>query len=235
MYGVYQIINKINGKMYFGSSADVYRRWREHQSKAFNVKSVCYNYPLQKALRKYGTDNFIFTVLRNDFETRYEAEEYEQNLILRYDTVSNNGYNQTAITHNGLTDDIIRNKLKTAVVAIKLDNPEEKIYFPSVAVAADKLQSDRASIHACIRGEKRHSKVKGYVIRKIEDNQIIEPELTTQMVIDEYNRTNPLINGERHNLKEWLEKLGITRTAYYARLRSGMTQIEALTTKKKRG
>ena len=30
MYGVYQIVNKVNGKMYFGSSNDVYRRWREH-------------------------------------------------------------------------------------------------------------------------------------------------------------------------------------------------------------
>ena len=56
MYTVYKITNKINNKIYIGSTNDITRRWREHKSHAFNPNCNDYNYPLQQAIRKYGLD-----------------------------------------------------------------------------------------------------------------------------------------------------------------------------------
>ena len=35
------------------------------------------------------------------------------------------------------------------------------------------------------------------------DGNIIEVENTIENIQKEYDRTNPIINGERHNIKEW--------------------------------
>lgn len=56
MQGIYKIENLINGKCYVGQSIHIKTRWREH-------KSSHLNYPLYKAFRKYGIENFHFSVL----------------------------------------------------------------------------------------------------------------------------------------------------------------------------
>lgn len=63
--GIYCITNKINGKKYIGQSIDIKSRWKAHKHAAFNsnTKSVSYNYPLYIAMRKYGLDNFEFSIL----------------------------------------------------------------------------------------------------------------------------------------------------------------------------
>ena len=64
MIGVYKITNKTNEHCYIGQSIDIARRWKCHISNA-TVKNIPdYNYPLQKAFRKYGIENFTFEVLK---------------------------------------------------------------------------------------------------------------------------------------------------------------------------
>ena len=118
MYFVYQITNLINNKKYFGSTNDIQRRWREHKSHSSNINSHDYNYPLQQAFRKYGIENFEFRILPEEFETRYDAEEYEQKMIIKYNTYGHDGYNQTIQTHNALTDGTIRESLKNKIIGI---------------------------------------------------------------------------------------------------------------------
>lgn len=53
--------------------------------------------------------------------------------------------------------------------------------------------------------------------------------------IKEYNNTNPLINGERHNIKEWCKIFNISTNSFYKRKNKGIDTISALTMPKKGG
>lgn len=234
MFSVYKITNLINNKVYIGSSNNPERRWREHKSNSQNKNSITYNYPLYCAFRKYGIENFYFEIIATNFKTRFDMEEYEKQQIQKYQS-DIKGYNQSCETHNALSDENIRNNLKTKVVAININDLSQTIY-DSVSEAAIALKTDRSSIHQCIKGNKRYSKIKDYIIRKIDkDNNIIEPDsLTSQEVIKEYNNKNPIINGERHNITDWCKIYNISRTTVYRRLKNGMNVIDAITSKKRR-
>lgn len=48
-----------SGKSYIGQTAfEENKRWKEHCYVAFDKNSAGYNYPLSRAIRKYGADNF---------------------------------------------------------------------------------------------------------------------------------------------------------------------------------
>lgn len=48
-----------SGKSYIGqTSFSEEKRWREHCNVAYLENSPAYNYPLSKAIRKYGPDGF---------------------------------------------------------------------------------------------------------------------------------------------------------------------------------
>jgi len=59
--GVYQIINKINGNFYIGSSTNVIDRWFSHKARLKVNKHK--NPHLQYAVNKYGIENFEFLLL----------------------------------------------------------------------------------------------------------------------------------------------------------------------------
>lgn len=88
--GIYKITNLINGHSYIGQSICIEQRWKNH--KHYNKERE--DYPLYRAFRKYGIDNFSFEII----------EECEPNLLDEkeiywinfYNTCSNNGYNQTS-------------------------------------------------------------------------------------------------------------------------------------------
>jgi group I intron endonuclease len=58
--GIYQILNKANGKAYVGSAAKFGKRWREHRSLLNNNKH--HSVKLQRAWNKYGAESFEFIV-----------------------------------------------------------------------------------------------------------------------------------------------------------------------------
>ena len=90
--GIYKITNIINGKSYIGQSTDIHRRWKNEitDSKCINANS--YNYPLMKAFRKYGIDNFKFEVIEEC--NNEELNQREIYWIDHFDTFFH-GYNQT--------------------------------------------------------------------------------------------------------------------------------------------
>lgn len=90
MIGIYKITNKINGKIYVGQSIDIDRRWKEHRWDCVNPNVTDYNSKKNRALRKYGVDNFIFEVLEETDEE--DLNQREIFWITTLDTV-NNGYN----------------------------------------------------------------------------------------------------------------------------------------------
>ena len=63
MIGIYKITNNINNNCYIGQSRDILKRWQNHQIAAFNKNDKGYEYPLYRAFRKYGLQNFSFDIL----------------------------------------------------------------------------------------------------------------------------------------------------------------------------
>ena len=51
---IYQIQNDINGKIYIGRAVDINRRYNEHLRRD--------EQQIDKAIRKYGIDNFHFAI-----------------------------------------------------------------------------------------------------------------------------------------------------------------------------
>ena len=124
---------------------------------------------------------------------------------------------------------------KKKIIAINIENPDEKIIFNSITEAAISFNTDRKSITSCAKGSKRYSNVKGYIFRFYQDGEIQEIEgcLITD-VINKYNNENPVINGQRHNITEWCDIYSISRQAVYKRVKNGMNIVDAITIPKRR-
>lgn len=121
MIGIYKITNLINDKSYIGQSVNIKKRFNAHKSAAFNPNNKNYNFPLYKAIRKYGIENFKFEVLEECEKT--ELNDKEVQYISQYQTHSKKGYNQddggdqashyTKLSNELVSDIILR--LKTSL------------------------------------------------------------------------------------------------------------------------
>jgi group I intron endonuclease len=60
-FGIYSIKNILNGKMYIGSSVDLYLRKNTHFKQLFNMNH--HSIYLQNAYNKYGIDNLVFDII----------------------------------------------------------------------------------------------------------------------------------------------------------------------------
>jgi group I intron endonuclease len=125
---IYRILNKLTKKCYIGETKciDVSRRWNQHKQ-TIEINKGCP--ALRDAVKKYGIDNFEFSVLIICFDD--ERFKYEIEYIKKYNSVVPNGYNITnggegggfqGKTHTEEVKNIIKNKLKQKFI----DNPELK-------------------------------------------------------------------------------------------------------------
>lgn len=76
--GIYQIVNKLNGKIYVGSAINLNNRFSSHVSKLFKNKHV--NVYLQRAWNKYGKEAFEFLILEY-VDDKAKLTTKEQNWI----------------------------------------------------------------------------------------------------------------------------------------------------------
>lgn len=89
---IYKITNHINGKVYIGQTRNLIEyRWQHHLYKGRNPDKPDTNYPLYRAMRKYGLENFsILQVEEIDNELLDERECY---WIQQENSLTPNGYN----------------------------------------------------------------------------------------------------------------------------------------------
>lgn len=59
--GIYEIVNKVNGKRYIGSAINFNKRWREHKRRLKNNNH--HSRKLQNAYNKYGIESFTFDII----------------------------------------------------------------------------------------------------------------------------------------------------------------------------
>ena len=96
MIGIYAIKNIADGKMYIGKSINIERRFMHHFSSAFNQNTVDYNSPLHIAIREFGKDNFVLSIIEQCQKNELNNREFFW--INHHDTIYPNGYN---INHGG--------------------------------------------------------------------------------------------------------------------------------------
>lgn len=92
MYQVYKITNLLNSMVYIGSSIEVERRWRQHKQASINENDHHYNYPLMKAFREFGINNFKFEIVETCIDYK-EMIKTEHNWIIKENCVEPKGYN----------------------------------------------------------------------------------------------------------------------------------------------
>ena len=93
MTGIYKIENLLNHKIYIGKALNINKRFGDHRRLIWNKDLPSYNYPLYRALRKYGIDNFQFSIVEEcEPDDLIEKEIY---WIQYYEAFGPKGYNQT--------------------------------------------------------------------------------------------------------------------------------------------
>lgn len=104
--------------MYIGQSVNIHKRLNAHKASAFNENDKCYNYPLYRAIRKYGLQNFLFDVVEEC--SLNELNEKEIYWISFYDSFYN-GYN---LTFGGDAHSHMENKEKIIGIINDLENTD---------------------------------------------------------------------------------------------------------------
>jgi group I intron endonuclease len=89
--GIYQIRNKVNGKVYIGQSINLEQRKKHHFSLLCHNKH--YSYHLQRAFNQYGESNFIFSILEEVKDPLWLTVREQYWLDLKKASDPNYGYN----------------------------------------------------------------------------------------------------------------------------------------------
>lgn len=131
---IYCLENKINGKKYIGQTIQAGQaRWRKHKSDSFDKDTHLYC-----AMRKYGIDNFYYSILEEiDNELLNERERY---WIAHFDTY-HNGYNETL---GGQGANILELDIDEIVAAYEIYHSTRKVaslFGCTAPTIADRLRS----------------------------------------------------------------------------------------------
>lgn len=90
--GIYKIENITNGKVYIGSSQNIFRRWKEHKRDLNGNKH--HSYHLQAAWNKYKENNFIFSIIEQcNQDVLLDREQHYIDLYMSADGYF--GYNES--------------------------------------------------------------------------------------------------------------------------------------------
>lgn len=140
--GIYKIENLSNGKIYIGQSIEIERRWKKH----LNAKD---NFLIHKALRKYGKNNFLFSIIEECSADK--LNEREIYWINYYQSLCPQGYNMIDGGSNGMG-------LSKGYPVLQYDLSGNFLQEYSSANQASELSDvDHWSICACCRGEYRYA------------------------------------------------------------------------------
>lgn len=91
MCGIYKITNTINNKVYIGQSSNIEARWKKH-------KSSNDDFTIHKAMRKYGLQNFTFSVIEECSKDLLDSREI---YWINYYNSLEEGYNMIPGGSNG--------------------------------------------------------------------------------------------------------------------------------------
>ena len=91
IYSIYKATNKVTGKCYIGFDSNWPRRKLEHKSSAKNKK---HNFKFYRAIRKYGWDNFEWSIIYQSKDGEHCKCIMENYFITTFNSMKK-GYNST--------------------------------------------------------------------------------------------------------------------------------------------
>ena len=164
---IYKITNLINNKCYIGQTIkNIEERWNRHKRDAFNKKNYNYNYPLYKAFRKYGLENFSFEIIEECNIS--ELNEKEIYWIQYYDSYKN-GYNQTTGGKGNRLLDLDEKEI------IKCYEKEQNIITVSKIFNCSRhtINNILHKNNVKIKTAQEHAQEKGFIVYQLDDNKNI--------------------------------------------------------------
>ena len=157
---IYKFTNLINQKLYIGSTiTDPQKRYNQHIYVAFHPNTHQYNYPLYQAFRKYGIENFAYEIIEQRECSEEEIRLLEKEYIIKYNSLSPNGYNQTIDTEHPInsieTYAKIRNTKRNQSKNVVELNAENEILkeWRSIVDCSEDTGLNEKKIAAVCRGE----------------------------------------------------------------------------------
>lgn len=136
MIGIYKIENKVNGKIYVGQSVNIETRWKNHRYELMN--NTHYNEHLQRSWNKYGSDNFVFSIIEECEKENLDDREiywidYLHSCEYQYGYNSQLGGTGDLIYKPVLQFDLTGNFIKewksAREASISLEIPQKGIYW----------------------------------------------------------------------------------------------------------
>lgn len=191
--GIYKIENLINGKIYIGQSIEIEKRWKKHLAAQDD-------FLIHKAIRKYGKNNFNFTILEEcDIMDLDRKECYWINY---YNTIIPNGYNMITGGSNGAG---LAKGLKVIQYSLEGDFIAE---YESAQQASNITGINHWSICACCRKEYKHSG--GFQWRYAFDKEEIKPlSIRTNFTVLQLDKISNEIIAEFPSIAEATRATGI--------------------------
>lgn len=217
--GIYKITNQMNGKVYIGQSTRIEERWKDHKQKPFLENSDEYNYPLYKAIRKYGLENFTFEVVEECLQEELNQKEIDYiSLYESYPPEKEKGYNQTPGGNQGCPRKITKSMLSYIIKDLKeglLGYSQIAKKYGLEASLIQKINYGRSYYHLeniDYPVRKRYFKIKN---RSNHPQKIALPP-KEDLLKDLYELRKDYLVAEKYGvstmlLKDWKIKLGIPR------------------------
>lgn len=119
--GIYKIENLINHKVYIGQSKHISERWRAHRTK-YQVEDS----HLYRSMRKYGINNFTFTIIEEcSLEELNTREKY---WIAYYDSTNKDkGYNRTEGGQDAVHCSLTKEQIEEIYQMLRKGIPQQEI------------------------------------------------------------------------------------------------------------
>ena len=162
---IYCFTNLINQKKYIGSSCSnsPSRRYNQHIYYVNHPDSIKGQYPLYCAIRKYGLENFSYTILEYLPKEMDEdkVREIEHKYLIKNNVLVPNGYNQTLDTHHPRNDPetykkMSETKRNNAKQVAEIDENNNILQiWRCIADCAEQNNYNEKHIADCCRGERK--------------------------------------------------------------------------------
>jgi hypothetical protein len=154
MTGIYLIKNKENGKIYVGSSLDVFERWKSHVQE-LNSRTH-HSKKLQDDFNEFGLRSFSFEI--EAFCPKWTLPSEEEKCIRKYDAVIS-GYNNTYKTNRATSEkpQVQTNKISVATqIPVRRYAKGDRVAFQefsSMSHAAEELGYSLSKVVSLCLGE----------------------------------------------------------------------------------
>jgi group I intron endonuclease len=110
---IYKITNKINNKIYIGQTwLNISQRFNQHKQDSKRL-----SYPIHKAIRKYGINNFTIEIITIT-HTQQCANFWEDYFIKSYKSIGKNGYNAKEGGSSGKLSEETKKKMALTKIGI---------------------------------------------------------------------------------------------------------------------